>query len=136
MSNKSPMVSAIISQGAGGFRCELTLKLAKTPHYLISLEIPRRWAEEVGLGPPSAFVAQPLPPDGLDPKWAHAWNRKNLRLVGCMELEPNRSARLFFPARLPLVPDLEINGQFTSSRNAGSPVAFFRASFGEFGRPA
>ena len=117
-------------------RCEFVLKNAKSPHYLITLEIPREWAEQVSLGLPSSFHAQPLPPEGVDPNWAAEWNRKNLRLVGCMELEPNVPGRLFFPARLPVVPNLVMSGQFTNSRKLGGAISFFRATFAEFGGSA
>jgi len=130
---KLPKVVASISQGSNGIRCEFVLKNAKSPHYLTTLEVPRGWAEQVSLGVPSSFRVQPLPADGMDSNWIIEWNRKNLRLVGCLELQPNTPARLFLPARLPLLPDLVINGQFESSRTAGGTVAFFRASHAEFG---
>lgn len=131
--SKVPTVSATISQGSGGFRCELILQDAKAPHFVTTLEIPRGWAEQVVLGAPSAFTVQPLPVTGMDPDWVDEWNRRTLRLVGCMELVPRVPARLFFPARLLLVPDLVINGQFQDRREAGAAIGYFRATHAEFG---
>ena len=111
----------------------MTLKNTKFPHYLTTLEVPRGWAEQVALGLPSSFRVEPLPSEGVDPKWVEGWNRKTLRLVGCMELEPNTPARLFIPAGLPIVPNLVINGQFSSTRGSGGNVLSFRATLAEFG---
>jgi len=134
VTNKNlPTVIATISQGSSGIYCELLLNKAKAPHYLTMLEVPRGWAERSSLRLPSSFQIEPLPPDGVDPNWAREWNLRNLRLVGCMELEPNVRARVFFPAHIPVPPDLVINGQFTSSRKAGGTLAFFRATFAEYG---
>jgi len=108
----------------------LTLVDSESPLYVMSLDVPRLFAEEAGLEAPSGFQPAALEDKRADPEWIANWNKENLNLVGKLALQPNAPTTLRFPLASAIHKPFEIRGRLESGRTFLNSMSFFRIAVG------
>ena len=109
----------------------LTLSSSDSPMYVVSLDVPRAAAEQLGLGAPTGFRVEPLKDAKSDPKWVESWNDENLRFAGKLELKPNEATTIRFRLERPPIEEVEIKGQLEAGRTFFNSMTFFYIKVGK-----
>ncbi len=123
-----PRIEARLIPASGALDCELTLRDANRPRYVVEFVVPRGAREVVELGVPGGFREEALVEPEAHPGWTRTWNQENVRFVGELRLEPDQPVRLRFPVRGPVQSGFTLNGRFESERRFRRTVSFFSAT--------
>jgi hypothetical protein len=118
-------VTSNVEVGSNELVVTLTLCDSESPRYIVSLDMPRTSAEEIGIGAPTDFRVEPLRDSRSDPDWLEEWNRENIRFTGDVQLAPNTPTVFRFSLMRAPSNRFQIKGQLESGRTFFNSVTIF-----------
>jgi hypothetical protein len=120
------LVTASRDEAGHTIRCILRFTGSDKPHTVTEIEMPKEWAQALGVSTPSGFTEQPLAAEKKtdDQAFIEKFNRETTRWVGQLAIPRDQDVVMSIPAKQPKAGSGTIRFRYESRGKFGGSIGF------------